>query len=208
MKRKILLWFILMSGVLAIPNAGLAADGFSIRDWWNDLWGSVNGSDANQLQGRWYLDGDPNKPTEIIIKGSQLEARNETGQASKLETDRTGTIHAPDWQGVHGRVRGSRIEWSNGTTWTRQPAERIGGSTDRRLRNLEGRWYVNDDPNKPAEIYAKANGLEAKNENGQTTRLDIDRDGDLVASDWQNIRGDVRGGRIDWSNGTTWRKLP
>ena len=67
---------------------------------------------------------------------------------------------------------------------------------------------MNGDPNKPAEINSDRNGLVATNENGQTTRLEIDRDGDIRASDWQGLRGDVRGNRIEWDNGTTWTRRP
>ena len=193
MTSKILLLFILMSGIIAIPNAAFSADG--------------NYRDIRHLQGRWYREGDPNKPTEIVINGRRLEARNEIGQTSRLETDRGGNVHASDWE-VYGKVRGNRIDWSNGTTWMRRPSEGIGSQMDGRLRRLAGRWYVNGDPNKPAEIYVDGRRVEAKNENGQTSRLEVDRDGDIRASDWQGTRGDVRGDRIEWNNGTTWRKGP
>jgi hypothetical protein len=200
MKPKILLWAIL-SGVLAISNAGFSADDYSRGNnrWYDD------GRDFRQLQGRWYKDGDRNQPTEIVINGRRLEARNENGQTSRLQTDRAGNIHASDWN-VNGIVRNDRIDWNNGTTWSRRPSERFGSFPNGRLRHLEGRWYVNGDRNKSAEIYTKGKRLEARNENGQITRLDIDRNGDVLASDWQGIRGDVRGNRIQWSNGTTWRK--
>src|ERR1700752_1757729 len=100
MSSKILLLFILMSGLIAIPNAAFSAD---VRD-------------IRHLQGRWYREGDPNKPTEIAINGRRLEARNEIGQTSRLETDRAGNVQASDWE-VYGKVRGNRIDWSNGTTW-------------------------------------------------------------------------------------------
>ncbi len=209
MTSKILLLFILMSGLIDIPNAAFSADkdDYNRRGaGWYDRWYD-NDRDIRHLQGRWYMEGDPTKPTEIAINGRRLEARNEIGQTSRLEADRAGNVHASDWE-VYGKVRGNRIDWSNGTTWTRRPSERIGSQMNGRLRRLEGRWYVNGDPNKPAEIYVDGRRVEAKNENGQTSRLEIDRDGDIRASDWQGIRGDVRADRIEWSNGTTWRKWP
>ena len=62
--------------------------------------------------------------------------------------------------------------------------------------------------NKVAEINADKRGLEARNENGDTTRLDVDRNGDVRARDWHDLRGRVRGNRIEWDNGTTWTRRP
>jgi hypothetical protein len=73
---------------------------------------------------------------------------------------------------------------------------------------LEGRWYFNGDPSQPAEIHSDRRGLEARNEKGDTSRLDVDRNGDIRAIDWNGIRGRVRGGQIDWSNGTRWVRRP
>ena len=82
------------------------------------------------------MNGDPNKPTEIHMNGRRLEATNENGQTTRLERDGRGDIRASDWQGVRGDVRGNRIEWSNGSTWTRRPSDRMGngGWNDRDAR--------------------------------------------------------------------------
>jgi hypothetical protein len=212
MKLKALLLVALTSGMFAIPHAAFAHDeSQDRRSEWSDRW-SDNYRDARQLQGRWYMNGDPNRPTEIKIDGRRLEARNENGQTSRLEIDRNGNLRAADWQGIRGAIRGNSIEWNNGTTWTRRPSNRIGSSygrwSDRDLRQLQGRWYMNGDPNRPTEISLDEKRLEARNENGQTSRLDIDRDGNIRASDWQGLRGDVRGDRIQWDNGTTWTRRP
>ena len=112
MKRKFLLWVVvmLMGGIFAIPKTAFTRDERK-----------YNGS---QLRGRWYMNGDPNKPTEINADRRGLEARNENGQTSRLEVDRHGNIRAGDWQDVRGDVSGDRIKWSNGTTWTRKPSRR------------------------------------------------------------------------------------
>jgi len=107
MRPRLLIALILVTGLLAIPDAAFSRD-------------------ETHLQGRWYLNGDPNRPTEITINHGRLEARNENGQTSRLEVDRNGNVRAPDWQGARGDVRGNRIDWSNGTTWTRRPSERFG----------------------------------------------------------------------------------
>src|SRR5215467_12580927 len=109
------------------------------------------------------MNGDPKKPTEINMSGRTLQATNENGQTSRLEMDRNGNIRASDWQ-VRGDVRRDRIDWSNGTTWTRRPSDSRYGSWN--VRQLEGRWYVNGDPRRPAEINGNASNLEARNENG------------------------------------------
>ena len=81
--------------------------------------------DRRDLEGRWYLDGERDRPTEIVSSRNGLQARNERGRTSRLEIDRDGDIHALDWEdGLRGNVRGDRIEWENGSIWTRMPTER------------------------------------------------------------------------------------
>ena len=84
----------------------------------------VRERDLRELEGR-YLDGERDRPTEIVSSRGGLQARNERGRTSRLEIDRDGDVHALDWEdGLRGDVRGDRIEWENGTTWTRVPSER------------------------------------------------------------------------------------
>ena len=85
----------------------------------------------------------------------------------------------------------------------------INSNTRDDRRDLEGTWYLNGDRDKRTEIISSRDGLEAKNERGQSTRLEIGRDGDVYARDWERgLRGDVRRGRIEWENGTTWTREP
>ena len=51
-------------------------------------------------------------------------------------------------------------------------------------RSLMGNWYVNGDPDKRAEIVLTAGGLEARNENGDISRLNVERAGEIRALDW------------------------
>lgn len=61
-----------------------------------------------------------------------------------------------------------------------------------------GNWYVNGDPDKRAEIVLTAGGLEARNENGNISRLNVERAGEIRALDWEGgLRGDVSRDRID-----------
>ena len=209
MKPKALLSAVLISGILAIPNAALSRDETD-HDGRSDWYDRSSDNDARHLQGRWYLNGDPNKPTAININGRRLEATNENGKTSRLEIEGGGNIRASDWWGIRGTARGNRIQWDNGTTWTRMPSERFAGWSDRwndkEARQLQGRWYFNGDPNKAAEISVNGKRLEARNENGQTSRLEMDRYGNVRAPDWQGIRGNVKADRIEWENGTTWTR--
>ena len=97
-------------------------------NWWE---GILNGTiassrdDLRDLEGTWYLNGDRDKRTQIISSRDGLEARNERGDSSRLEISREGDILARDWErGLRGNVRRDRIEWENGTTWTRAPSSR------------------------------------------------------------------------------------
>ena len=53
----------------------------------------------------------------------KLQARNANGDTPRLEVGRDGDVRALDWRGLHGDVRRDRIDWANGTTWTRSPSE-------------------------------------------------------------------------------------
>jgi hypothetical protein len=73
-------------------------------------------------------------------------------------------------------------------------------------RNLEGTWYVGGDRDKRAEIVSASGGLEARNERGQSSRLDISG-GRVRALDWERgLEGTVRRDQIEWENGTTWTR--
>lgn len=153
------------------------------------------------LSGKWYSNGERDKLVEIRSSRKGLEARNEHGKTSRLET-RGSNIRALDWEGgLRGHIRRDRIEWDNGTTWTRTPSSQRG--------NLAGTWYLDGDRNKRVEIVSSRDGLQATNERGQTSRLQLDRDNDVRALDWEGgLRGDVRRDEIEWQNGTTWTRRP
>jgi hypothetical protein len=97
------------------------------NSWWDNLWGRgrSDSGDRRDLEGTWYLNGDSDKRTEINASRNGLEARNEQGQTTRLEVGRNGDVRALDWErGMRGDVRRDRIEWENGTTWTREPRDR------------------------------------------------------------------------------------
>jgi hypothetical protein len=86
----------------------------------------IRDRDVRELEGRWYANGERDKPAEIVSSRGELQARDERGRTSRLEVDRDGDIRALDWErGLRGEVRRDRIEWANGRTWTRNPSERV-----------------------------------------------------------------------------------
>jgi hypothetical protein len=88
--------------------------------------------------------------------------------------------------------------------WREREEERSG--KDYRQR-LEGTWYLNGERDKPCEIFSTRGGLEVRNERGESSPLVYDR-GSIRARDWEGgLRGEVRGDRIEWSNGTTWARV-
>ena len=105
MKPKALLSAVLISGIFALPNAALSRDETN-HDGRSDRFDKWNDSDARHLQGRWYLNGDPNKPTEIKLNGRSLQATNESGKTSRLEMERGSIIRASDWRGTDDSKRG------------------------------------------------------------------------------------------------------
>ncbi len=120
-KTSLCLIGLLTSGILALPQTGFTRDDYNNRHGNNERREHRdNGREARNLEGRWYMNGDRNKPAEINGDSRNLQARNENGDTSRLEVDRNGTVHASDWQGLTGHLRGNTIEWDNGTTWTRR----------------------------------------------------------------------------------------
>ena len=76
--------------------------------------------------GRWYSNGDRNKPAEIFTSRRGLQARNKDGRVTRLEVSRKGDVRALDWENrLRGDVKRDRIEWENGSVWTRQPTRRV-----------------------------------------------------------------------------------
>ena len=62
---------------------------------------------------------------------------------------------------------------------------------------LTGTWYVNGDQNKRAEITSTSSGLQARNERGDSSRLTVERNGDIRALDWEGgLQGNVSRNRI------------
>ena len=88
----------------------------------------------------------------------------------------------------------------------REDWRRVDNRDDR--RRLEGTWYLDGERDKPCRIVAPHDGLEARNERGETSRLAFDRYGNIRARDWEGgLQGEVRRHSIEWANGTTWTRM-
>jgi hypothetical protein len=126
MKSKSFAWFImgLVAAILTIPRVTFAQDQrrYERREEWQQ---GYSRDDRRRLEGTWYLNGERDKPCEIVSIRGGFEARNERGETSRLVYDRYGSIRAHDWEGgLRGEVRRHSIEWANGTTWTRVASRR------------------------------------------------------------------------------------
>ena len=76
----------------------------------------------------------------------------------------------------------------------------------RQLKQMEGTWYSGGDRDRVVRIVERGGEMEARNERGETSRLEYEGRGRLRAVDWGGITGEVRGDRIDWSNNTYWTR--
>src|SRR5262245_38008238 len=83
------------------------------------------GTPAPDLDGRWYMNGDPDKPTLIEQRGDEAVFTNGKGKRARgtIERDR---VWIPEWtdgkrRGLEGSIRRDRIVWPNGTYWSRRP---------------------------------------------------------------------------------------
>ncbi len=115
MKRTSALWLIIIALFLTA-----SCDQIFDRD------GGINWPGSTRdLEGSWYVNGDRDRRAQIVSAPGGLEARNERGQASRLDITGGGSVRALDWEGgLRGTVRRDQIEWQNGTTWTREARNR------------------------------------------------------------------------------------
>lgn len=108
----------------------LSPDGDQIQ-WSNgSMWarcpggGAFPGYPGNglQLTGTWFANGDRSRQCRIRQRRGSLSLRNEAGQDADGSFVRRHLI-TTNWNGsvIEGRISrdGDRIDWSNGTWWTR-----------------------------------------------------------------------------------------
>jgi hypothetical protein len=74
--------------------------------------------------------------------------------------------------------------------------------------SLEGMWYVGGDRDQVSRITNNRGKLEARNENGDTSRLEYNGRALVRALDWGGLTGEIRFDRIECSNNTYWTRRP
>ena len=160
------------------------------------------------FMGAWCAQGDPAKQASISNNGVFLNLTNENGDTSIGNLQGSNQITAPGWQFVNGTLSadGRRINWSNGTFWSRCYN---GGGGGYGHINLNGNWYPNGDRSLNASIQQRHNSLTLQNESGQRATGSFNGR-NQVTTNWGGTRvtGTVSrdGNRIDWSNGTYWMR--
>jgi hypothetical protein len=160
----------------------------------------TSGGAAAYLDGRWYHDG---KPTRILVApdGRSITIVNEFGQSSDgyANGPRNLVIRS---LGITGEVSksGRRINWTNGTEWTREARNPDSGG------NLSGRWFRNGQPAR-IDVAADGRNFTIVNEWGLRATGYLTRSGELKVPAWL-VTGYLsrNGQRISWSNGTEWTR--
>jgi hypothetical protein len=99
----------------------LSADGRTISWSNNTYWTRCPRTYVN-VQGTWYVGGDQSRPCHINQRSGNVSLRNETGQTGNGSFTSSNQI-ATTWSGtpISGTISSdqNRIDWSNGTYWTR-----------------------------------------------------------------------------------------
>jgi len=94
------------------PNASAQSDNTSAQP--------DNGKGSGFL-GAWCAQGDPSRHASISSNEAYFNLTNDNGKTSMGNLINANQISAPDWQFIIGTLTqdGRRIDWSNGTFWTR-----------------------------------------------------------------------------------------
>jgi hypothetical protein len=81
------------------------------------------GEKEKSLIGTWYLGGDGHHPCWISGTDDKL-FENFDGRATRMTYTAEGSLLALVPQhGIYGEILGDKILWSNGSWWSRKPAE-------------------------------------------------------------------------------------
>ena len=102
----------------------LSPDGRRISWSNNTYWARCARPARDTLDGTWYASGDPSRVCSIRQRYGELRFENEAGMTAVGSFTGRRSFTAT-WSGVPiaGTVRddGNRIDWGNGTYWTRVP---------------------------------------------------------------------------------------
>jgi hypothetical protein len=172
------------------------------------LAGPFQQNSASGFQGAWCAQGDRTKHCSVSGNGVFLTFTNENGDTSSAHFVgmSQNVVSADQWSFVQGTLSsdGRRIDWSNGTYWTR-----CSGGGGHHTPNLDGTWYRSGDRSQRCTIRQRKNSIQLRNESGQAATGSIDRRG-RVTTNWSGaqITGTLSsdGNTINWDNGTSWSR--
>jgi hypothetical protein len=151
---------------------------------------------ASDVNGAWYMGGPMNagQACGIEQKGDVLTFINERGDRSVGHFKDGGTVVATGWSNLQGTLAegSTRINWSNGTWWTRFPA-------------LQGIWKISG---KSCQVIQNGRELTFINERGERAAGHFKDGGTVVATGWGGLQGTLADGnrRINWANNTSWSR--
>jgi poly(beta-D-mannuronate) lyase len=169
---------------------------------------ALPGPEGRPFIGTWCGQRDFLNPATITDSGAFL-----TLKASEIDVSigvyrDASTIFAPGWQFITGTLSpdDKRIDWSNGTYWTRCSIPRTRAHS--RVK-LAGTWYADGLRAEVCSIRQRGGTLQLDNGQGASATGSVDAQGRLT-TDWNGtqIQGVVSadGNRIDWDNQTWWTR--
>jgi len=163
-------------------------------------------SGPRSFTGSWCGQGDPAYPATITDSTAFLTLKVTEANASIGVYQDANTIFAPGWQFITGTLSpgGERIDWSNGTYWSRCNIPKAHAHS--RLK-LAGIWYAVGLHSEVCSIRQHGSALQLDNGHGASASGSVDAEGRLT-TDWKGNRivglVSADGNRIDWDNGTWW----
>ncbi|MHB1194759.1 MAG: hypothetical protein ACYC6F_17165 [Longimicrobiales bacterium] len=165
------------------------------------MWTGSAAGQQPDLGGAWLLSGSAaqGQACQIVQDGGALTFVNERNERSPGRFVDARTVVATGWGDLRGAIAdgGMRIDWANGTWWSRYPA-------------LQGSWGMQGGTGAgtTCQILQASGELTFVNERGDRSPGRFIDARTVVATGWGDLRGAlVDGGRrIDWANGTWWAR--
>jgi hypothetical protein len=151
---------------------------------------------ASDVNGAWYMGGPLNagQACRIEQKGDALTFINERGDRSPGHVKDGNAVIATGWGNLQGTLaeESTRINWANGTWWSRFPL-------------LQGTWTIGG---RPCRIEQKGRELTFINERGERAAGHFKDASTVVATGWGTLQGSLAEGnrRINWANNTSWSR--
>lgn len=165
----------------------------SRRAHWGPETLEIRAVPAISLAGAWEING---QATSIAQTDTSLTFTNERGESSSGTFINNETqVQATQWGNLVGTLVGTdRIEWANGSVWTRSTTV---------VPDISGNYTFNG---QATTVSQTGSVLLFTNERGdQSTGTFINNNTQVSATEW-GITGSLEGNEIRWSNGTVWVK--